>query len=104
MEFMERRNKILPVQFWLTVESFKDTLEDIDVEVGLDAEWEDARLGETEEVTGTAREDMRGVWEVYFEEGGGLFGEEEIDERWGEDIRRFVNGTGSKGLARARRR
>ena len=100
MEFMERRNKILLVQFWLTVESFKDPLEDIDAD--LDPGGQDSQLGgRDDDVAGTAREDLRGVWEVYFEDG--ILGED-IATVYGDDIRTFITGTGATGMARARRR
>jgi sorting nexin-25 len=100
MEFMERRNKILLVQFWLTIESFKDPLEDIDAD--FDAGGQESQLGSRDdEVAGTAREDLRGVWEVYFEDG--VLGDD-IVTTYGDDIRTFITGTGAAGMARARRR
>ena len=38
MEFMDRRNRSLPVQFWLTVESFKNPLETVDSDSSGDEE------------------------------------------------------------------
>jgi sorting nexin-25 len=105
LEFMERRGGMLLVQFWLIVEGFKDPLEG-----DVAAEWkgneaqsaaEAVEKGEGEEAVQTAREDMRAVWEGYFE--ADLLGDEVVD-RYGADVRSFVEGRGEKGLAQARKR
>ncbi|KDQ15633.1 hypothetical protein BOTBODRAFT_31525 [Botryobasidium botryosum FD-172 SS1] len=69
MEFMDRRARSLLVQFWLTVESFKDPLEFVD---------SDAELSEDEDGTNmmsstatlssstNAREDMTLIHDLYF--------------------------------------
>ncbi|KAI5120851.1 hypothetical protein M0805_007038 [Coniferiporia weirii] len=62
MEFMDRRGRSLPVQFWLTVESFKNPLESVD---------SDSSEGEDEQLSGpgtaaTIREDLNMINDLYF--------------------------------------
>lgn len=112
MEFMERRGKLLLLQFWLTVESFKEPLEDVDLdedagslhgslmtEVADDAnndadggdeageEEEEEDLDDDDELA-TAREDLRGVWESYFEDEAVLGSD--VARRYGPAIRQFI--------------
>ncbi|KAI0059452.1 PhoX domain-containing protein [Artomyces pyxidatus] len=61
MEFMDRRNRSLLVQFWLTVESFKNPLEAV----------ESGSSDEEEEIhdhshASTAKEDITMIYELYF--------------------------------------
>jgi sorting nexin-25 len=60
MEFMDRRNRSLLVQFWLTVESFKNPLESI--------ESDDSEDGDPSPPpqTSTAKEDISMIYELYF--------------------------------------
>jgi sorting nexin-25 len=60
MEFMDRRNRSLLVQFWLTVESFKNPLESI--------ESDDSENGDPSPPpqTSTAKEDISMIYELYF--------------------------------------
>ncbi|KAG7099671.1 hypothetical protein E1B28_001496 [Marasmius oreades] len=59
MEFMDRRNRSLLVQFWLTVETFKDPLESIDS--GSDDDEE-----ETIQTATTIKEDVSMIHDLYF--------------------------------------
>ena len=59
MEFMDRRNRSLLVQFWLTVESFKNPLEDVDSD---SSEDDDDELQHSE----TVKEDITMVNDLYF--------------------------------------
>ena len=60
MEFMDRRNRSIFVQFWLTVESFKNPLESI--------ESDDSEDGDPSppSQTSTAKEDISMIYELYF--------------------------------------
>ena len=60
MEFMDRRSRSLLVQFWLTVESFKNPLESIESD---DSEDDDL-CPPTQ--TSTAKEDISMIYELYF--------------------------------------
>jgi sorting nexin-25 len=60
MEFMDRRNRSLLVQFWLTVESFKNPLESIESD---DSEGGD--LNPPPQIS-TAKEDISMIYELYF--------------------------------------
>ncbi|CDZ96581.1 Intermediate filament-like protein, sorting nexins, and related proteins containing PX (PhoX) domain(s) [Phaffia rhodozyma] len=122
MEFMERRSKLLLVQFWLMAESFKNPLDDWEsgnfsddlddderASEDSDDDKEEERNGprrskmdrEERERVEVSRSDLRMIWEVYFEEDGVLG--ESSRGRFGEGIRRFVRGKGRRGLKRARR-
>ena len=101
MEYMERRSAVLPVQFWLMVESFRMPLEDFDLDAAAedDDRLEDAEPADSERVR-TAKEDLGTIWETYFDEdvlGGG------IAERFGPPIEAFLRGRGRKGMLAARR-
>jgi sorting nexin-25 len=63
MEFMDRRNRSLPVQFWLTVESFKNPLESVDSDSSAD---EADPLPLPSSPVSTAREDITMIYELYF--------------------------------------
>jgi len=60
MEFMDRRNRSLLVQFWLTVESFKNPLEAVDSDSSGDDDDELIRHSET------VKEDITMVNDLYF--------------------------------------
>ena len=60
MEFMDRRNRSLLVQFWLTVESFKNPLESIESD-----DSEDDDLSTPPQIS-TAKEDISMIYELYF--------------------------------------
>jgi len=101
MEYMERRAAVLPVQFWLMVESFRMPLEDLDLDAAADAAAEedgsDDGLADAERVR-TAREDLATIWEAYFDED--VLG---IAERFGPPIESFLHGQGRRGMLAARR-
>ncbi|KAG8219562.1 PhoX domain-containing protein [Butyriboletus roseoflavus] len=61
MEFMDRRHRSLLVQFWLTVESFKNPLESVDYTSG----DEDEPIQDPSNST-TLREDIRLINDLYF--------------------------------------
>ena len=62
MEFMDRRNRSLLVQFWLTVESFKNPLES--VESGTSDDDDDPIQDPSH--TASAKEDISMIYELYF--------------------------------------
>ncbi|KAI0072221.1 PhoX domain-containing protein [Panus rudis PR-1116 ss-1] len=62
MEFMDRRNRPLLVQFWLTVESFKNPLESVDSD---DSDDEDEAILDPS-LSATLREDISMMNELYF--------------------------------------
>ncbi|KAG6865774.1 hypothetical protein C0991_011971 [Blastosporella zonata] len=63
MEFMDRRHRSLLVQFWLTVESFKNPLES--VESGSDDD-EDERFQDSSSSSATVAEDISMINDLYF--------------------------------------
>ncbi|KAJ6520120.1 PhoX domain-containing protein [Mycena sanguinolenta] len=62
MEFMDRRHRSLLVQFWLTVESFKNPLESVDSSSSGD---EDDPIQDASTLV-TVREDISMIYELYF--------------------------------------
>ncbi|KAJ7070757.1 PhoX domain-containing protein [Mycena amicta] len=62
MEFMDRRNRSLLVQFWLTVESFKNPLESVDSDSSGDEDEQFQDLSTSVTVT----EDISMIYELYF--------------------------------------
>ncbi|KAJ7361436.1 PhoX domain-containing protein [Mycena albidolilacea] len=62
MEFMDRRQRSLLVQFWLTVESFKNPLESVDSSSSGD---EDDPIQDASTLV-TVREDISMIYELYF--------------------------------------
>ncbi|KAJ6575421.1 PhoX domain-containing protein [Mycena capillaripes] len=62
MEFMDRRHRSLLVQFWLTVESFKNPLESVDSSSSGD---EDEPIQDAS-TSVTVREDISMIYELYF--------------------------------------
>lgn len=62
MEFMDRRNRSLLVQFWLTVESFKNPLESVDS----DSSDDDDEALRDPSLSATLKEDISMMNELYF--------------------------------------
>ncbi len=62
MEFMDRRHRSLLVQFWLTVESFKNPLESVDS----DTENEEDEAIQDPTTAITVKEDISMIYELYF--------------------------------------
>lgn len=109
MEFMDRRNKSLPVQFWLTVDTFKDPLEEVD------SEAEDVEDDEDDDVLGAGitnlpsasaniRGDMTMVYELYFSNPVSLSRLPEISPVYIETVRSFVLDQSSAPSTAARER
>ncbi|KAH8120047.1 PXA domain-containing protein [Phellopilus nigrolimitatus] len=62
MEFMDRRGRSLPVQFWLTVESFKNPLESVES----DSSGEDYEPLASATSAATLKEDLKMINDLYF--------------------------------------
>jgi sorting nexin-25 len=62
MEFMDRRNRSLLVQFWLTVESFKNPLESVES----DSEADNEDILQETSVSTTVNDDVAMIYELYF--------------------------------------
>jgi sorting nexin-25 len=62
MEFMDRRHRSLLVQFWLTVESFKDPLESVD----FDSSGEEDETIQDASSSATVKEDISMINDLYF--------------------------------------
>ncbi len=62
MEFMDRRHRSLLVQFWLTVESFKNPLESVDSD---SSENENEPI-QAASITSTVKEDISMIYDLYF--------------------------------------
>ncbi|KAF8346965.1 PhoX domain-containing protein [Amanita rubescens] len=62
MEFMDRRHRSLLVQFWLTVESFKNPLESVDSD---SSENENEPI-QAASITSAVKEDISMIYELYF--------------------------------------
>ncbi|KZO94011.1 hypothetical protein CALVIDRAFT_501987 [Calocera viscosa TUFC12733] len=92
MEFLDRRGKSLSVQFWLTVESFKDPLETIDTEGDDDQEEADDNIPVPNGGTSTLREDIQLIWDLYFSEASAQ--RPKISQKYIDAVRTFLNKEG----------
>ncbi|KZT58373.1 hypothetical protein CALCODRAFT_495105 [Calocera cornea HHB12733] len=92
MEFLDRRGKSLSVQFWLTVESFKDPLETIDADADDDHEEADDNIPIPNGGTGTLREDIQLIWDLYFSEAS--VQRPRISQKYVDAVRGFLNKEG----------
>ncbi|KAG8935713.1 Intermediate filament protein [Tulasnella sp. 418] len=106
MEFMDRRNRSIFIQFWLTVETFKDPLEEADS--GDDNSSDDEDLLEAPALpsaSATIQGDMSMIYELYFSNPSSLRGLSCISPKHIEMVRSFVlnstTGSSSQGPARA---
>ena len=86
MEFMDRRHRSLPVQFWLTVESFKNPLESVDS----DTSGEEEEIIQDPSTFITVREDISMINNLYFSEGKNYGALATISKKHIETIREFV--------------
>jgi len=62
MEFMDRRQRSLPVQFWLTVESFKNPLETVDS----DSSGDEEEIVQDPSTLANVKEDIAMIRSLYF--------------------------------------
>ena len=86
MEFMDRRNRSLLVQFWLTVESFKNPLESVD------SSDEDSSkdLKSGKQSAATVKEDMTMIYDLYFSTASSSATLSAVSQRHVDAIRSFV--------------
>lgn len=101
MEFQDRRQRAMFVQFWLLVEGLKDPLEDVE---GDDAEGGVVMPQPSTATVATTREDVRMIWESYFSRSNALG----TSERYLSIIKAFVERSekepvGARELRRVRR-
>ena len=86
MEFMDRRHRSLPVQFWLTVESFKNPLESVDS----DTSGEEEEIIQDPSIFTTVKEDISMINNLYFSDGKNYGALATISKKHIETIREFV--------------
>jgi sorting nexin-25 len=87
MEFMDRQSRSLLVQFWLTVEGFKNPLESIESD-----DSEDGDLSPPPQ-TSNAKEDISMIYELYFSGTPPHPSLSTISPKYISDIRDFANET-----------
>lgn len=86
MEFMDRRHRSLPVQFWLTVESFKNPLESVDS----DTSGEEEEIIQDPSTSVTVKEDISMINDLYFLDGRAQSALSSISKKHVDTIRQFV--------------
>ena len=86
MEFMDRRHRSLPVQFWLTVESFKNPLESVDS----DSSGEEEEIIQDPSTFITVKEDISMINDLYFSDKRNYGALATISKKHIETIREFV--------------
>lgn len=86
MEFMDRRNRSLPVQFWLTVESFKNPLETVDS----DSSGDEEEIIQDPTAFVNAREDITMIHDLYFSAGAIPPALSSVSRKYIDRIRAFV--------------
>ena len=86
MEFMDRRHRSLPVQFWLTVESFKNPLESVDS----DTSGEEEEIIQDPSTFINVKEDISMINNLYFSDGKNYAALATISKKHIETIREFV--------------
>lgn len=97
MEFADQRSRMVLLQFWLTVNSIKDPLEEFAGKTteGLeldndDQSDEDIPVGVTQSQLKQSRDDVETIYEMYFQ--GNMEGPQlEVDPRSFEDVKAFVD-------------
>ncbi|KIL71534.1 hypothetical protein M378DRAFT_65168 [Amanita muscaria Koide BX008] len=99
MEFMDRRHRSLLVQFWLTVESFKNPLESVDSDSSAD-ENESIQVAS---ITATAKEDISMIHNLYFSSANSHPALAFISSKYADVIRDFVQNESEPSPAAHRR-
>lgn len=87
MEFMDRRGRSLPVQFWLTVESFKNPLESVDS----GSSDEDYEPLANRSSTTTLKEDLSMINDLYFAASSTPLTLSAISQKHVDAIRQYVS-------------
>jgi len=99
MEFMDRRNRSLPVQFWLTVESFKNPLETVDS----DSSGDEEEIMQDPNSFVNVKEDIAMIHDLYFASDAVSPALASVSRKYIERIRAFVRGEEDTSLATQRR-
>ncbi|KAK0208716.1 PhoX domain-containing protein [Desarmillaria ectypa] len=99
MEFMDRRHRSLLVQFWLTVESFKNPLEPVDS----DSENEEDEAIQDPTTAITVKEDISMIYELYFSSPTSHPALSCISQKNGDIIRDFARNEVTPSLASQKR-
>ncbi|RXW22659.1 hypothetical protein EST38_g3159 [Candolleomyces aberdarensis] len=86
MEFMDRRNRSLPVQFWLTVESFKNPLETVDS----DSSGDEEEILQDPMASVNAKEDISMIHDLYFSGSSVPTALSAVSRKYVDRIRQFV--------------
>jgi sorting nexin-25 len=86
MEFMDRRNRSLPVQFWLTVESFKNPLETVDS----DSSGDEEEIIQDPMASVNAKEDITMIHDLYFSGAAVAPALTSVSPKYVDRIRAFV--------------
>lgn len=98
MEFMDRRHRSLPVQFWLTVESFKNPLETVDSDSsGSEDDLQDLSISPT------LKEDISMIYDLYFTTSIIAPALSSISKKHIDIIREFVRNSADPSQAAQRR-
>jgi sorting nexin-25 len=98
MEFMDRRHRSLPVQFWLTVESFKNPLETVDSDSsGSEDDLQDLFISPT------IKEDVSMIHDLYFSSSAVAPALATISKKHVDIIREFVRNHADPSQAVQRR-
>lgn len=100
MEFMDRRGRSLLVQFWLTVESFKNPLETVDIDLP-DEKYEPITDPAS---AATLKEDLNMINDLYFNGASVPSALSSIPDKYVDAIRSYVSGSSSTSRERMARR
>ncbi|KAJ2914754.1 hypothetical protein MD484_g5650, partial [Candolleomyces efflorescens] len=98
MEFMDRRNRSLPVQFWLTVESFKNPLETVDS----DSSGDEEEILQDPMASVNAKEDISMIHDLYFSGSSVPATLSSVSRKYVDRIRQFVRGDDASPLMQRR--
>ncbi|KAG9013602.1 Intermediate filament protein [Tulasnella sp. JGI-2019a] len=90
MEFMDRRNKSLPVQFWLTVDTFKNPLEEVDSGSDEQDFDDDDDAPNLPSASANIRADMTMIYGLYFSNPNALSRLSGISSSYIETVKAFV--------------
>ena len=99
MEFMDRRHRSLLVQFWLTVESFKNPLESVDS----DSSTDENEPIQGASITYTMKEDISMIHDLYFSSSNPHPALVFISEKYADVIRDFARNESDPSPAAQRR-
>ncbi|KAF8522877.1 PhoX domain-containing protein [Hysterangium stoloniferum] len=101
MEFMDRRNRSLLVQFWLTVETFKNPLESVDSS-GTDDEGLSLPPRNGKQSTANIKEDMTMLYDLYFSTASSVAALS-VSQKLVDTIRAFILDSSPTSVSKERR-